>query len=103
MFWASLGSDSSFYLFDSHSKEKRQLIDLWYSSFSKLDSIYSLENYIESVYRNTYPLTLYFQVQFKKFPCTINAKNNIKYALKRATLSKATETFTCQKNKNMKI
>ena len=49
--------------------------------------LYLLENYVKSVYYNIFPLTLYFQVQFIKFPCTATAKNAIKYELKKDQLS----------------
>ena len=45
--------------------------------------LYSLEKYVRAVYYNTFPLTLYFKVQFKKVHCTANAKNAIKYELQK--------------------
>ena len=36
------------------------------------------------VYSNDYSLTLYFQVQFIKVHCTVNAKSAIKFFLKRS-------------------
>ena len=49
--------------------------------------LYSLKNYIRSVYYNIFPLTLNFQAQFIKFHCTANAKNVIRYKLKKELLS----------------
>ena len=49
----------------------------------KYDALYSLENYIRSFYCNTFPLTMYLQVQLIKVHCTSNAKNAIKYELKK--------------------
>ena len=72
------------YLFDSNSKD---VIDNLQSSGTavllKHDTLCSLENYIRSVYDNTFSLTLYFQMQFVKVHCTANAKNAIKYELKK--------------------
>ena len=78
----------SIYLFDSHSKDE-------YGNFSstgtavllKFDSLNSLENYIRSVYYNTSPHFLYFQVQFTKVNCSANTKTAIKCALKKERLS----------------
>ena len=57
----------------------------------KSDTLFSPENYTKSVYYNTYPLTLYFQVQFMKVHCTENAKNAIKSLLKKEGLSERRE------------
>ena len=66
------------YLFDSHSKdEKGNLLSSVTVVYLKFDT-YSLENYIRLVYYNTFLLTVYFQVQFIKVHCTVNAKNTIK-------------------------
>ena len=54
------GNDS-IYLFDSYSKDKNgnlQVSDR--AVLLKLDASYLLENYVRSVYYNTFPLTLYF-------------------------------------------
>ena len=59
--------DDSIYLFDSHSKNEN--------------------GNLRSVYYNTFPLTLYFQVQFIKVHCTATAKNTIKSGLKKERLS----------------
>ena len=81
------GNDS-IYLFDSHSKDQYGNISSSGTAvLLKFDTLFSLENYIKSVYYNTYPLTLYFQVQFMKVHCTENAKNAIKSLLKKERLS----------------
>ena len=41
--------------------------------FLKFDTLPSLENYKRSVYYNAYALTLYFQMQFIKGDCSVNA------------------------------
>ena len=77
------GNDS-IYLFDSHSKDQYGNISSSGTAvLQKFDTLFSLENYIKSVYYNTYPLTLYFQVQFMKLHCTENAKNAIESLLKK--------------------
>ena len=48
------------------------------------DSLNSLENYVRSVYCNTFPQTLYFQMEFLKVHCSANTKTAIKCALKRS-------------------
>ena len=70
-------------MFDSHSKDKYGNL----SSFGKAvllnsDSLNSPENYISSVYYNTFPQTLCFQVKFINAHCSGNTKTAIKYALK---------------------
>ena len=69
VWWLIWGNDSVIYLFDCHSKDENG--SLW--SFG---TRHSLENYIKSVYRNTYPLTFYFQVQFVKVHCSPSAKKD---------------------------
>ena len=49
--------------------------------------MFSLENYLKSVYYNTYPLMLYFQVQFMKVHYTENTKNAIKSLLRKERFS----------------
>ena len=49
--------------------------------------LYSLENYVRSVYDNIFPPILYFQVQLKKVHCTATTKNAIKSILKKEHLS----------------
>lgn len=62
------------YLFDSHSEdEKSNLSSSGTEVLLKFDLLYSLGNYIRSVYYNTYPPMYYFQVQFIKVHCTVNA------------------------------
>ena len=72
------------YLFDSNSKyEIGNLQSSGTAVLIKHDTLYSLESYIRSVYYNTFCLTLYFKMQFIKIHCTANAKNAIKYELKK--------------------
>ena len=56
--------------------------------------LYTLENYVRSVYYNTFPLTLYFHLQFIKVHCTGNTKNAIKYELKK-------EQFSARREQNL--
>ena len=51
------------------------------------DTLYLLESYVRKFYYNIFPLTLYFQVQFIKVHCTVNANKSIKYKLKKKRLS----------------
>ena len=93
------------YLFDSHSKDKQ---DNTSSSGTavllKLDTLNSLENHVRSVYYNTYPQILYFQVQFIKVNCTINAKKTIKNCTKKEQLSaKRKRSLIAEKGSIMKI
>ena len=75
------GNDS-IYLFDSHSKDEYgNLSSSDTAVLLKFDSLNPLESYIRLVYYNTFPLTLYFQVQFIKFHCSVNTKTAIKCAL----------------------
>ena len=78
-------NDSNVYLFDSHSKNKNgNLLSSGTAVLLQFDTLYSLENYIQSVYYNAYPLSLCIQVQFIKVQCTINAKSAVKCALKKS-------------------
>ena len=53
------------YIFDSHSKDENgNLSSSGTAVLLKYNTLYSLENYIRSIYYNTFLLTLYFQVQF---------------------------------------
>ena len=61
----------------------------------KLDTLYSLKNYIKLVSYNANPLTLYFQVQFITFHCSINAKT----AIKCIDLNAKKENMMIQKKK----
>ena len=64
------GNDS-IYLFDSHGKdENSNLLNSGTAVLPKFDALYLLENYVRSVYYNTFLLTLYFEVQFIKVHCT---------------------------------
>ena len=77
----------SIYLFDSHSKnENGNVSSSGTAVLIKFDRLLSLENYIRSVYYNAYPLTLYFQMQFIKLDCTVNARIAIKCSLKKEIL-----------------
>ena len=80
LFW---GIDS-ICLFHSHIKDDNgNLSSSGTEVLLKFDKMHSLENYIQSVYHNAYPLTLCFQVQFAKFHRTVNTKSAIKCLLKR--------------------
>ena len=50
---------------------------------------------------NRFPLNLYFQVQFVKAHCTPNARNIIKYELKREQLLAREENDLLAKKKNI--
>ena len=55
--------NNSIYLVDSRSKnENGNLSSSGTVVLLKFDKLYSLENYVRSVYYRTFPLTLYFQV-----------------------------------------
>ena len=78
----------SLYPFNSHSNdENSNLSSSGASVILKFDTLHSLENYIRSVYYNVYPMTLYFQLQFIKVHCTVNANSAIKCLLKKERLS----------------
>ena len=80
--------NDSIYLFDSHSKDGNgNLLSTGTAVLLKCDTLYSLENYVTSVYYNVFPLTLYFQVHFIKVHCAAIAKNAIKSELKKERLS----------------
>ena len=80
------GNDS-IYLFDSHSKyENGNLSSRGAAVLLIFDTLYLLENYVRSVYYNTFSLTLYSRMKFLKIHCTANAKNAIKYELKKKPL-----------------
>ena len=75
------------YLFDSHRKDENgNLSSFGTAVLLKFHTLYSLENYVKLVYCNTFPLTLYFHVQFVKVHCTATAKNAIKSELKKERL-----------------
>ena len=78
----------STYLFDLHSKDENgNLSSSGTTVLLKFDALYSLENYIRSVYYNAYPMTLYFQLQIIKVHCTATAKSVLKTSLKKERLS----------------
>ena len=95
------GNDS-IYPFDSHSKDQYGNISSSGTAvLLKFDTLFSLENYIKSVYHNTYPLTLYFRAQFMKAHCTENAKIAVKSLLKKEGLSARRERdLNARKRKN---
>ena len=66
--------------------------------FLKFDTLHLLENYLKSVYYNTYPLTLYFQVQFIKAHCSLNANNAFTCALEKEQFSTRQERVLDVKN-----
>ena len=73
---------------DSHSKDQYGNISSSGTAvLLKFDTVFSPEDYIKSVYYNTYPLTLSFQGQFMKINCPDNAKNAFKSLLKKDQLS----------------
>ena len=72
------GNDS-IYLFNSHGKDENSNVSSsGTAALIKVDTLHSLKNYIKSIYYNVYPLILYFQMQFIKVDCTVNAKTTIK-------------------------
>ena len=81
------GTDS-IYLLDSHSKDGHgNLSSSGTAVLLRFGSLKSLENYIGFIYYNTFPQTLYFQVQFINIHCSANTKTAIKCALKKEQLS----------------
>ena len=94
--------DDSIYLFDSPSKDENgNLSSSGTAILLKFDTFYSLKNYVRSVYYNTFPLTLYFQVQFIKIHCTATAKNTIKLELKKEHMSARREKDLLAKKKKI--
>ena len=84
--------NDSIYLFDSHRKDDNgNLSSSAAAILLKLDTLCPLENYVRSVYYNTFPLILYFQMQFIKAHCTGIAKKAIKCGLKKERLSSRRE------------
>ena len=80
--------------------------------FLKFDTLYSVEKYVRLVYYNTFPLTLYFKVQFKIVHSTANGKNGIKYELqkmqfsarhKKDLLARKKDIMTILKRKNRQL
>ena len=81
-----IGGIDSIYLFDSHSKDENGNLSSFVTAvLLKFGTLYSLGNY-RWVYYNAYPLILFFQVQFIKVHCTVNASSAIKYFLKKERL-----------------
>ena len=55
------GNDLTIYLFDSHIKDENgNLSSSGTVVFLNFDTLHSLENYVKSLYYNTFQLTLYF-------------------------------------------
>ena len=74
----------SIYQFDSHSKNDNDNLSISCTAvYLKFDTLYSLESCVRSVYSNTFLLNLCSQLQFIKLHCTVNAKNAVKYELKK--------------------
>ena len=94
------GNDS-IYLFDSHSKDENgYLSSSGTAVVLKFDTSHLLENYVQSVYYDAYPMTQYFQFQFIKVHRTVNAKSTVKFLLKKERLSaKRQKDFNLQKRK----
>ena len=70
-------------MFDSHSKDKNSNISAAGTAFLlKFESLPSLENCTVSVYHANYPKALYFQIQFIRLGCTLDARNRIKNSIK---------------------
>ena len=84
----------SIYLFHYHSKDEYgNLSSSGKAVLLKSDSLNLLENYIRSVYYNTFPQNLYFQVQFIKIHCSANTETAIKCSIKKEQLSARRERF----------
>ena len=92
------------YLLDSHSKDEYgNLSSSGTTVLLKFESLNSLENYIRSVYYNTFPQVLYFQVQLIKVHCSSNTKTGIKFALKRSNYQKDGREIWILKKENIII
>ena len=86
------------HLFDSHSKDENGNLSSSGTAVLLKFNVLTAKLYKISYY-NTFPLNFYFQVQFIQVHCTANAKNAIKYELrKEAIVSKTGERFPGQKN-----
>ena len=76
------------YLFDSHNKDENgNLSSSGKAVLLKFDTLHSFKYYAALVYYSAYPMTLYFQLQFRKVYCTVNAKSPIKCLFKKERLS----------------
>ena len=76
------------YLFDSHNKDENgNLSSSGKAVLLKFDTLHSFKYYITLVYYSAYTMTLYFQFQFRKVYCTVNAKSPIKCLFKKERLS----------------
>ena len=65
-------------MFHSHSKDENgNLANSGTAALLQLDTLLSMQNYIQSVYYNAYLLILYFQMQFIKNHCTVGVKSAI--------------------------
>ena len=83
LIWAS---DSKYPYYSQRKDENGNSSSSGMTDLLQFDMLHSLENYTKSVYYNTFPLTSFFQVKFTKVNCTANAKNAIKYELKKEQL-----------------
>lgn len=72
----------------------------WYRSSFKFNTFYLLENYIQSVYHNAYPLTLYFQVQCINFSALSMPRMQLNVHYKGET--EPTQQYKCLDIKNRK-
>ena len=79
--------NGSMYIFDSHSKDENGNVSISGTAvLVKFDTLHSLENHIRSVYYNSYPLNLYFQMLIIKADCTVNASTAIKCSMRKEIL-----------------
>ena len=79
----------------------------------KFDILHSFENYIRSAYYKTFPLTMYFQVQFitvstilaiPKIPLNMHWKeSDCQQSQKNISLTKTENIKTIQKRKGRKL
>ena len=67
------------YLFALQSKDENiNLSSSGRAVLLQFDTLYALGNSIQAVYYNSYPLTLYFQMRFRKIQSTVNGRIAIK-------------------------
>ena len=71
---------------DSHSISRGKNINVSPSGTAvllKFDTWLSLEKYIKAIYYSNYSLTMYYQLQFVKFYCSIGTKQILRECLQR--------------------
>ena len=85
------GIDSVYFFYSDSRHEYGNLSSSGTSVLLKFDYLNSLKSYIRSLYYNTFPQTLYFQVQFIKAQCSANTKTAIKCGLKNEQLAATRE------------